>query len=354
MLAALAALACLGTPPAAHAIYEPVASGATVLRLDPSFRSLLAGHGVRLEGRGGVRVGGATVTFPVSGGKFDPTTANGFVTHEGSLVFARGARSIPLKALQLKTTQRRAPFSAKLGGGQLKIASAPGLRVTRAGFGETVTVEGLALSAKTAGRLEKKLRLRDVFESGQPLGSAKSTALPALVALQPSGRLTFVPDPALVAKLNSLSVPLNPIAPAELAAGPVFTMPIASGQIAPDASTGVVHTAGSLEALQLGGGQVFWRELSIDLAAGTASAEVEVQPSPPYAGKQGAVAIATIDMSAAGVAATPKARTIALSGARLALSAQSAIAFNEAFAQGKAVFAAGEALGSFSFTGVGQ
>lgn len=57
-----------------------------------------------------------------------------------------------------------------------------------------------------------------------------------------------------------------PVAPAERAPGPVFTVPLISeGTTAPDAASGVPRTGGALEFLQLGSGQVFWQELWFDL-----------------------------------------------------------------------------------------
>lgn len=352
LAAALAALALLVFAPSASAVYEPIGSGATKLTLEPSFLKLLRENGVSLKPQGGAKLKGGAASFPVTGGKLDPTSTNGTVEHGGALLFKGSKRAIPLKALLLKTTQRKAPFSAKLGGSQLKIASAPGLRVTRAGFAEAISVTKLRLSAKVAGRLNKKLRLRDVFAAGQPFARSKTQAVPVTVALKQAGKVSFAPDPAILAKLAGLFVALNPIAPAERPAE--FTFPIFAGQLAPNASADSLATLGSLEALQLGGGQIFWREPTLDFEAKTLIAEVEVLPSPPYPGKQGAVPIAALDLAPAIVSSDPKARTISVAGARLALSAESAAAFNQAFAEGKAVFAAGEALGSVSFVATGQ
>lgn len=81
-------------------------------------------------------------------------------------------------------------------------------------------------------------------------------------------------------------------------------------------------------------------------------AEANIQPSPPYAGKLGRVAL--LDFGIGAVASDPNAGTISLAGAPLGLAASTAAAFNQAFAEGKAVFAAGEAVGSLSFSAQGQ
>ncbi len=347
----MAALACLLLIPAtASARYDPLGSGSTRLTLDKGLLTLLGRHGVELSAVAPATLAGRVVTFPVAAGKFDPTSARGVVDHEGALLFSAGARSVPLKDLQLKTTQRRSPFSVKVGGGQLKLATAASLRVSRAGFGEKIAVRKLALSAKVATRLAKKLRLRGVLREAVPLGSTLTRAQPETVSLLGQGVASLSLDSAIAAKLQGLFVAINPIFPAEHI-GPVFNLPIFGGTISPDASLGTLETSGALEALQLGGGQIFWQETWLDFATRTASAEVNVQPSPPYAGQAGRLPIGNFGPAA--VASNPRARTVAVTAAAITLQAQTAATFNEIFArpQGKdGVFQAGEALGTISFT----
>ncbi|MGC1166345.1 MAG: hypothetical protein WA862_09560 [Solirubrobacterales bacterium] len=355
LLGTFLALGCLLLAPMAQAEYDPLGSGATKLTLDRSFRGLLKENGVKLAATPPAKLSGGTVSFPVSGGKFDPTAAKGMVEHEGALVFKAGKRSIPIKALQLKTTQKRSPLSAKVGGSQLKLATAKRLVVSRAGFGDKVKVTSLSLSSKLATRLGKKLRLRGILKEGLPLGRTLTKAQPQTIAVLGEGKASFSFAPGIEAKLSSLFVAVNPIFPAEHI-GPVFTLPIFGGTISPEATLGTLETSGSLEFLQLGGGQAFWAEDWLDFATRTASPEVTLQPSPPYAGKLGRTPVATFAFAAPAVA-DAKARTVTVTGAGLALGAATAATFNELFAkpQGKdGVFVAGEALGTISFTAQGQ
>jgi hypothetical protein len=227
------------------------------------------------------------------------------------------------------------------------LAEAGKVQVSRQGFGSKVKVSSLRLSAKVATRLGKKLGLRGVFEPGQLLGAAVTTANPLTVAIQAKNKVSLDLDPAFIAKLQSLFVAVNPIFPAEHP-GP-FTLPIFGGTLAADASTGRVATQGALEFLQLGSGQVFWRDPILDLEGASLAAEGEVEPSPPYAGKIGSVAIAAFARQS--VSANGKARTIAASGG-LNLDPSMAAIFNEAFAkpmQRDDVFQAGEQIGTLSF-----
>jgi hypothetical protein len=113
---------------------------------------------------------------------------------------------------------------------------------------------------------------------------------------------------------------------------------------------------GAIELLKLRGGQVFWREPRLDLDAKAIDAEVEIEPSPPYAGKAGLLAVGLLAPTAP-ASADEAARSIAVPGLALTLDSAMAASFNEVFAkpQGKdGVFLAGEPLGSVSFTAQGQ
>jgi len=345
--------AALAAPASGRAAYDPIASGQTKLRFDKSFLALLKRNGATLRAAAGARLRAGSAIFPVSGGRFDPVSAKGFIEHDGALLFKRGGHELRLTSLQLKTTRRRAPYAAKLGGGQLKLAAAATLVVNRRGFGERMTVSTLRLSAKVATRLEKKLRLPNVFQAGQLLGDAVTTADPLTVSLRRAGEANLSLDPGFQAKLSALFVAVNPIFPAEHP-GP-FTLPIFGGTLAPDAGTGKIELSGALEFLQLGGGQVFWHDPSLDFAGHSLNAEAEVDPSPPYAGKLVALQIASTEGDS--VSADPRAREIAVSGPSLALGSQMAAIFEDVFAkpQGRSgVFSAGEPVGRASFEAKGQ
>jgi hypothetical protein len=248
------------------------------------------------------------------------------------------------------------PLIAKVGGGQLKVGRSKKPDVDRRGFATSVAAKSLALSAKVATRLNKKLGLpRGAFEEGQAVGSVKAKVNPLTTVIVPRGRATLVPDRAMLDKLEDFFVSLNPIAPAELAPGPVLTFPIiAGGRLAPDASLGTLRTGGATELLQLSGGQIFEREFWLDFGRAAATSEPEIQPSPPFAGRQGRLDALGIDVGPASISSKPKARTITVSGAVVTLTQASAAAFNEAFNSGKPAFTAGERFGTVSFTARGQ
>lgn len=352
---AVAVLAGLAFAAPAAAKYDPVGSGTTKLTFDKTFLAAMKRAGVRIVATSPARLQGGSISFPAVGGRLDPTSGRGAVEHEGAVVFAAGSRRIPITDLQLKTSQRGSPLSAKVGGSQLKLGTVRKVTVRRSGFGAKASVAGLALGAKLATRLGKKLHLKGSFRQGRLLGSSMTRVQPETVTVLGRGKAAMTLDAGFEAKLQSLFVAVNPIFPAERS-GSAFTLPISGGTISPDGRLGTLESSGALEFIQLGGGQVFWQDIWLELGAGDALADLNVQPSPPYAGKAERSPFARLTLSSA-ASANPGARTVTVAGATLALDASTAATFNEVFAkpQGKdGLFAAGEVLGSVSFTAQGQ
>jgi hypothetical protein len=338
--------------PTASASYDPLGGGTTKLAIDKGFVSLLKKHGVSLQAKKGAKLKGNVLTLPVSGGEMDPLNGKGTIDHAGTLVFKSAKGSVPFKALTLKA--KKTPLTAKVGGSQLKVAKAKTIASKREGFGEGFSAKGLSLTQKVVTRLNKKLGLKQLLKEGQPFGTSTSKTQPTTVAILPTGRATYAPDPTFKAKLDSLFVSVNPIFPAE-GGGGVFSFPITvEGAIAPDASQGTLKVAGDLEFLQLGAGQIFWHEPWLDLAAKSTTTEVDIQPTPAFPGKLGRVPTFGTAFSPANVVSDPKARTIAMNGAVATLDAQIAAYFNQAFAKGAPTFAAGEAIGTISFGATSQ
>lgn len=289
-------LACaLLAPTQAGAIYDPVGSGTAKRSFERGFLSLLARNGVKLQARSPAKLAGRTLTLPVTGGKMDPVEGLGTSKTEGILAFVKGNRSVLFRRIEVKANA--VPLQAKVGGGQLKVATSTQISSGRAGFAGTVSARELRLTDKVATRLNKKLSLADAFAEGQRIGTLRTSVSPAATTILPEGRATLVPTPEMRTKLEDLFVSLNPIAPAELAPGPILSFPIlAGGRLAPDASQGTLRTGGSIELLRLSGGQVFQREYWLDLGTDIAGAEQAIQPSPPYPGAQGRIGVFAIEM----------------------------------------------------------
>jgi hypothetical protein len=343
---ALATLVALLAPGGATAAYDPVGSGSTTLALAKPFAKLLAEHHVKILVKGGAAKRGQSIVLPASAGEIDPVLGAGTVETKGSIVFAAGRRQVPLRNVTFKA--KRAPLYAKVGGGQLKIATAARLEDRRSGFGVSFDAGGLKLTAKAATRLDKKLRLGGAVRAGQMIGSLKATAQPTTVHLLEEGRVQLALDQSFKQKLDSLFVSINPVAPAELTAGPVLSFPIGlESTLAPDVSTGTMKLGGSVELLQLGSAQLFWREVWLQPGGPVLLAESEILPSPPHPGKQPSAPV--FSLQGGTVVSDPSARTISVSGQVISLDAATAAALNGAFSGSASTFVPGEAVGSLSF-----
>lgn len=332
--------------PAARASFDPLSGGMTKLVLDKAFAGFLARDQIQISAVAPARKQATRLVLPVSGGLIDPTTGKGEIEHEGALVLRNARKRVPLRGLVVKTTH--SPLVAKVGGSQLKIASSSRFSSKRQGFGTEFAAKQLKLTSKVATRLNKKLRPPHEFAASQLIGSLVSSPHPSTTAIVPTGKATLVFDPAFLTKLDQLFVSVNPIFPGEHSGG-TFTFPIvAGGALAPDGSQGTLRTGGEIEFLKLGYGQIFWHELWFDLGAAATLTEVDLEPTPAFPGKLGQVAV--VAQGAVPIASAPQARTIGLSGAPLTLEPATAAAFNQAFAEGREAFAAGELVATLSFT----
>jgi len=350
-LAALCLTACLWLCPASEAAYDPVGGGTAKLSLDPSFAAFLKKDAIKLSATAGAKRKGSSYRLAISSGNLDPTLGKGQLAAEGTLSFQSKQKKVPLRKIRIQT--KPAPLIAKVGGNQLKAAQGAKLSFKRKGFDSEVKATHLHLTTKLVTRLNKKLRPKTPFYTGQLLGTITSKAEPQLVTVEDRGKATLVFDSAFLAKLDQRFVSVNPVFPAEHQ-GATFTLPIAlGGLLAPDGSEGTLRTGGAIELLQLGGGQIFWAEQWLDLATRSDSAEADLEPTPSFPGKLGRLGIFAI--SGGVFSADPHSRTISLSAAQLTLSGEGASQLNRAFAQGEAAaFGAGEAVGAFSFGVAGQ
>jgi hypothetical protein len=324
--------------------YDPIGTGQTKLVLDKRFASLLHRERIKLTAKAGAKRKGPKLLLPVNGGNVDPTQGAGEIASAGTLLLQAGHRKVPLRNIRARI--KRDTLIAKAGGSQLKVASSNKRSTARAGFGTKYVAKQLKLTAKVATRLNKKLRPKAPFKAGQPLGNLISVAQPALATILPEGRASISLDPSFTAKMDSLFVSVNPIFPTEHPGA--FSFPIIlNGQLAPDGSQGTLRTGGALEFLQLGAGQVFQNELWLDMGTRSDTAEVDVEPTPAFPGKLGRIGAYDLGPSAQ-ISSDPATRTISVAGP-LTLTDSTAQTFNEAFAEGKPAFSAGEPLGTLSF-----
>ena len=381
MVAALFAM--LTFAPFASAAPDPVGSGTATVKLSKGFKKTLSNFGVKILKVKPAKLKGRTATFPVTGGSLDPTTGLGTVNLGGGLKFKAGKKSATVKALVIDTSKKS--LTGKVAGKKMKVASLAGWSYTRAGFGVSMTVKKLKLSGSAASRLNSKLgfsssgksskraassRVAKPFVGGRVIGSAKAEEQPSTVTIIPGGNATLTTDLSTVTKLAKDNVTIKLISPTSLVSAgppPVFGFPVSGGTIAPNATAGTVQTSGGLILSQVwepGAKETNMTLNAIYVDLGTKAATVEVTVESKgldpklNLGPLGRSSIADINLAGATVIADPVARTVSVQNATATLQAVTAEVLNSVFAGPfEAItktpaekFAAGDGLGTFSFT----
>jgi len=389
VVATVAALVAMLTfAPFASAASDPLSSGTTKLTLNKGLFKKLKKSGVKVLKVSPGSVKNRTVTLPVSGGSLDPTTGLGTVEQSGGIKFKHGKKSAAVNTIVLETVT--GSLTAKVAGKTMKMASVKGVTVARNGFGANVSIGSIKLTGKAAKQLNKKLGFtgkkkgkakghkrasvskttQPPFKGNQNLGSAISETQPKTVTVLPSGNATLTTSLPTVIKLAKVKVGIELVAPATLAAAgppPAFAFPIGGGTIAPDASGGILQTTGGLKLHQVFvPGEVettmTLNAIWVDLGAKTSTVEVTVESkgiSPKLnLGALGRSSIADISLAGATVTSNPSTRTVSVQNASATLQEVTATTLNSVFVEPfEAItktsaehFAAGDPLGTFSFT----
>lgn len=366
-----ALIALLALAPLASAASDPVASGKTTITLDNGLYKKLKKSHVKVTAVKPATVKGKKITLPIKaeGSTMDPTTGAGKLNHKGGFKLKAGKRKVVVKNLVLDTTKKS--LSGKVGKKNLKIAVVAGASIVRDGFGLDVVAKKLKLTKKAAKQLNKALD-ENVFKANRSLGSARASEQPETVTIT-GGSATLTTSLATVKKLKEDNVEINLVAPANLAAlgpPPAFSFPVSGGSTAPDASKGVVQTNGGLQLVQdwskFGKGKTTMtlNAIWVDLGTHVATVEVTVESTlSPEAnlGALGRSSIADVSMTGATVKSNSTSLTVTVENASATLQAVTAETLNSLFAKPAKefegatktpaqTFAAGDPLGTFTFT----
>ena len=382
---ATALIALLAFAPLASAAPDPVGGGSTTVTLNGNFVNYLKTFGIKVQKISPAKLSGKKATFTNTGGSVDPTTGLGEVTLGGGLKFKAGKKTAPVKGLVLNTSKKA--LFAKVAGKKMKFATVAGWSQARNGFGVNITVKKLKLTGNAASALNKKTG----YSKGKPkpflgnklMAQSKSDVQPSTVVVIPTGTATLAISPLAVEKLSKVGPPACPCAPgveqpfkvtlgltpptSPVSAGTV-AFPISGGTMGPTALSGVLQTVGGLtlnQKLDYPGVEAGVTTLSlgniwIDMGTKQASVEVTISntdpKSPANKGNLGRSSIA--DFVVGGVTVDPATRTVSVSNAAATLQPITAEVLNEVFIKGlekdfgpdDVQFAAGDPLGTFSFT----
>ncbi|HEX7244677.1 MAG TPA: hypothetical protein VF245_03825 [Solirubrobacterales bacterium] len=390
VVAALAAL--LAFAPFASATSDPVASGTTSVTLNKGFYKKLKKAGIKVLKVSPAKVKNRKITLGVASGSMDPTNGLGSLELSGGFKLKLGKKQAPVKGLVLDTAQSK--LTGKVANKQMKIATVSGLTFARNGFGVNVNVAKMKLTGNAAKQLNKKLGFtgnkkggkkssasvskttKPPFKGGQVLGSSFSETQPKTVAVIADGsKAELLTNEATVKKfvtpigLGGLGVEIKTVSPAETQLTtnpftPKLLFPISGGNIAPNASGGIVQTSGAVTLHQIivPGEKETTMTLNaiyVDLGAKTATVEVKVESTVDpklNLGSLGRSSIADLSLTGATITSDPTSRKVSVANATATLQAVTAETLNSVFGSPLEAlkipynkFAPGDGLGVFSF-----
>lgn len=363
--------ALLALAPFASASPDPVGSGKAKLYLKKGLVRKISNLNVKVLKWGSGSVKGTLITLDANGGAVDPLNGEGTVNTKSSegFRFKHGKRAAPVSELEVNT--RKNWVRAKVAGATMRLGFLSATTFVRNGFGVNLKMAKLKLTGKAAQRINNKLGLKNGLKGGRVLSNVYTTTQPETVAVLANGnKTTLVLSVSAVEKLLPLKVKLAPLPPAEeeLALPPSLFFPISGGTIGPTAAAGTVEHAGGLTleqnleefgAIGAGTTKLTLANLFLDLTTKVATAEITVENPKTAAlnlGPLGRASIADIDLSGATIGSDVVAHTVTVNGASASLQAVTAETLNSLFAEpvlkeaGKGWFAAGDPLGTVSFT----
>jgi len=235
--------------PVAAAQAEGVDGGSVHLNLNKGLAKALDREGVRLAGMKPATAGKSGVTLPISSGLLEQRFGSGYLFFAGGFKFQAGRRSVKLSRFVLNTTKHT--LNANVNGIATTLAKLPQQNATREGFSLDLALKSLQLTPKAATALNRKLGLDGTFKAGHPLGSATAVAHFEWLGVT-GGEIVFTVEGGFQQKLASVETFLGASGSATLrnTAPIVVAMPLEGGQVAPDASAGVLLSQGGLSFIQ--------------------------------------------------------------------------------------------------------
>ena len=210
----------------------PLAGGDTRLHLNTATAGVLADNGVAVAPIGPATARGTRVTFPITGGRINPTNGAGTVLHSGGLSFSAGGTTVRLRNFSVDT--RTGALTAQVGGSRVRIIDldTADAAVIRRGTGraETWIVRVQAeLSATGAAALNAAFDT-DLFARGIPLGRVDVLTEPGQYLLR-GGDTSLSLAPATAAALQGLGVTVGNVPPAAANTAGALEFPVTGQRI---------------------------------------------------------------------------------------------------------------------------
>jgi hypothetical protein len=228
---------------AGSATANPIASGSTALTLDRGVAKVLTQNKVRVAPVKPASVVKGAISFPITGGTLDPTSAAGSITHSGGLRFRAGKSSLVVRNFTVDTVKRN--LTAQVGKARVPLLSLDlgKAKVSRNGLGVVVRSVGVSLTGTAASALNRTFKVK-LFKKGLRIGSVVVTALPESVQLAAEGNTQLKVSATALGALGALGVAPAAVGPATLT-GDTFAFPITGGQANTSTFAGeVTHSGG--------------------------------------------------------------------------------------------------------------
>jgi hypothetical protein len=344
--ATLVALALM--PVAARA--DAVDGGSLHLKLNGVLLKTLKREGIRLVALKPATAGKEGVSLPIASGLLDGS-GGGYLFPGGGFALRTGEGTARVRKLVLNTSERA--LRAKVNGREMKLAELAPRQGSFDGFGVDLAIKSMKLTARAASVLNRTLGLQGIFKSGGRLGSVSAIVHFEILTIH-SGEVVLTVDEAFREKLASLEAEVRASGPAQTTGtGPIaISMPLEGGQIAPDASAGVLlgqggpflsqhdepfdHTIGFLYT-------------TVDLDLHVVSGSANYQPSPQQLPFGGSIGTLPTPIAAQ---ANPDSGEISASSVPVTLHPNFVPVLNEVLGAPKGhpgFFAVGESIGTLAF-----
>lgn len=320
--------------PAAQAQSAPttasVASGQTMLRLDPAAASALRSLGVSVRLGGGARVGASGLTFPVTGGTIDPRTLAGTVTHRGSITFRAGNRRLTVTSPTYRIG-RTSTLTVRVGSARVPLLrlGLGNARVQRDGLGVRASRVTASLTRQAASALNATFRVR-AFRAGLRLGTVRTEVQPGQVVFA-GGETRLALDAGAASALQSLGISAAPVDPAKANSDGRLAFPITGGRVNARTLAGSITHSGGI-ALTRGATRVELRSFTIG-----------IDSSPALSALVGSDRVDILSLGVDDITREVEGRDVTVGGVTARLTKAAADALNQAF--GTTAFTEGLTLG---------
>jgi len=332
-----------------------IAGNSTVtISLDGELRQALEGAGIQVLPLKPAGLKGKALRFPLKEeGIFEPRFGTGYAFLRGGIRLRSGRRTVAAHRLVLNTAKKR--LTAVVSGHTITLATTDDVKAHRTDLGIVVKVETLRLTTKGAQLLGGELGRRDLFRPHRLFGRAVVAGEFFTVPVT-GGTIDFNFDEGFRHKLESLEVSISttgavtPTGSAPLA----FQFPEVKGEINRTLTHGEIRTGNDgLTFVQPAAPQpriVTWTEIGLGFENGFGGEGSDVATAVWHLpdGQRSGAPIGQVEFGES-PEFDSKTGTFSAGPVATTLSPYATQPLNDAFADGKPFFTAGEPLGSFSF-----